>query len=161
MNAGTLEERATAVLQQCGVIDAPVNPIAIALQLGYRVNAVAFPVPTIAGRTLVRDAGVSIDVNIASSAPQRSFTLAHEIGHAVLHLSETENAEIADFYMQIDRPRTRKEVEADEFAVALLMPAAILRKRYEATKVVPDLAKQFGVTTEVMTNRLRALGLSE
>jgi Zn-dependent peptidase ImmA (M78 family) len=155
-----IEERALQTLQKCGVTDAPVNPIAVAITLGYQVNAAAFPVPTTAGRTVVRNGIVSIDVNANSPTPQyRNFTIAHEIGHAVLHLNDTENAEIADLYLQIDQPKTLKELEADKFAMALLMPEEFIRRRYAVTKDPSALARQFGVTADMMTSRLTALQL--
>lgn len=84
------------------------------------------------------------------------FTIAHEIGHYVLHRK------------QIDRKHTvlprRKsafhdspiEKEADMFAIALLMPRHLIN-RYQPAAHVSLLAKVFNVERTMMERRLRSV----
>lgn len=83
---------------------------------------------------------------LATHAPadRQRFTLAHEIGHAVMH----------------HRPRDEQEREADEFASEFLMPAADiideLQKPTLATLV--GLKEKWGVSMQALARRARDLG---
>lgn len=94
-----------------------------------------FPVPleTVAGNLGFKTAGFrdkpdlsgainherrTIYVNQDDPIIRQRFTLAHEIGHAVLHKGDS----VWDLRANIDRPRERKEIEANNFAANLLMP---------------------------------------
>lgn len=86
---------------------------------GYKV--IRFPNGNNAnlGFVMMLDGEIIIHTNSSSRLSREIFTLAHEIGHGVLHLGEygkfidnTESLEDSD----------EKELEANYFAVSLLMP---------------------------------------
>jgi len=65
------------------------------------------------------------------SGPSLAFTMAHELGHAVLHpegggVHRDRSRDVPGL------PRDADEVEADLFAVQFLMPERLVRERFEA-----------------------------
>lgn len=106
---------------------------------------------------------------------RRRFTVAHEIGHFVLHKYE-KNVFIDDsqFHTRFKRDENsasgefRIEREANAFAAALLMPKDRLRAELEkssfsfnlmenGTDQIVNLAAKFKVSTQAMTFRLANL----
>jgi len=92
-------------------------------------------------------------------APRRRFTVAHEIGHHLLH---SDGAAVlcrpADVETAQASERAR-EREANRFAAELLMPEALVRAA--ADRDGPDpiaLAPRFGVSDVAMGYRLVTLG---
>jgi len=104
------------------------------------------------------------------SAGRRRFTIAHEVGHLVLHVPEVQKV----FY---DRPGCIQEIdedppagelpeladrerEANVFARELLMPEALVEEQAHATGFnLPALAQRFEVSVPAMRLRLRLLKL--
>lgn len=94
---------------------------------------------------------------------RRRFTCAHELGHAVLHHQDVVDKKIA---FRIDGESNDMEIEANNFAAALLMPEQYLREVYSAfsrdmpiTMRIEELAKYFQVSTQAMFYRLQNIGL--
>jgi Zn-dependent peptidase ImmA (M78 family) len=106
---------------------------------------------------------------------RQRFTIAHEIGHHVLgHQFESGDHVHIDHGNFISQrgPRAStgldpKEIEANQFAAALLMPVALVRKaaiEVAAKSALLDfhverLADRFCVSQQAMTIRLSTLGL--
>ena len=124
---------------------------------------------------LVTEAGRSyIGVRAEDHENRRRFSIAHEIGHYVLEHSREAvhiDRESSVSYRSVVYRTTRsasgdpREVEANQFAACLLMPAN--RVRREATKLggaitdnqVDALASDFKVSPAAMAIRLQVLGL--
>jgi predicted transcriptional regulator len=96
------------------------------------------------------------------TGPSRDrFTIAHELGHYVLHyLYPNQNG------AQIERLEAQRygsgrvEWEANWFAAGFLMPAEQFTERYHALKgVIPLLADEFGVSIEAARIRAQFVGL--
>lgn len=100
-----------------------------------------------------------IFVNPKTRAERRRFTVAHELGHFVLHrsLQSTFNCDKESVYSGIATLK-KIEREADDFAGNLLMPGNMLRDRIEGKRIdfhlAGELAKEFGVSLEAMCIRL-------
>ena len=100
-----------------------------------------------------------IFVNPNARAERRRFTVAHELGHFVLHRSAQPlfNCDKESVHSGIDTLK-KIEREADDFASNLLMPGDILHKRIDGKRIdfhlLGDLAKEFGVSLEAMCIRL-------
>ena len=100
-----------------------------------------------------------IFVNPKARAERRRFTVAHELGHFVLHRSAQPlfNCDKESVHSGIDTLK-KIEREADDFASNLLMPGDILHKRIDGKRIdfhlLGDLAKEFGVSLEAMCIRL-------
>jgi uncharacterized protein DUF955 len=114
---------------------------------------------------------VWVDRGEARRSPgRRRFTIAHEIGHLILHASTSQGV----FY---DRPTNireidegppgeelpelrRREREANGFARELLMPEPLVNEQAHATGFnLPALAGRFEVSVPAMRLRLRLLKL--
>ena len=119
-----------------------------------------------------------MNTSVADHEGRYSFTVAHKIGHHVLHRDRyLQNA--ADSENNIlcrdtgEKPRI--EVEADRFAAALLMPAEILREAVgqrsrhvktigQARALANHLITECGfenVSNSAMINRMKDLRLLE
>jgi Zn-dependent peptidase ImmA (M78 family) len=141
-----------------------------------RLQVVEKPLGDASGLLITGDGRALICVNSVGETPQRQrFTIAHEIGHYVLR-HQFEKGE----HVHVDRGNfisarnarasagiDSKEIEANQFAAALLMPAQLVEA--EAAKLVRDgplldqhvamLARTFDVSEQAMTIRLSSLGL--
>ncbi len=101
--------------------------------------------------------GHAIVVQGCSDACRRRFTIAHEIGHFVLH-AERLRPERGGHGNAAWKAQER---EADQFAAELLMPEALVREAVvEQGRDVTRLAGRFDVSRQAMQTRLRRLGLT-
>ena len=148
----------------------PVPVARLARDLGIQVVVKAFEGDEDVSGFYLRD-GLErvIGVNEAHPEVRRRFTIAHELGHAVLDDHDGIHVDTAFTY----RLRNAKsslaidpaEIAANQFAAELLMPADEVRARVEAgieftdDGAMRDLAKHFGVSAQAMAFRLANLGL--
>jgi predicted transcriptional regulator len=161
-DVNTAEALAQTTLERLGITHAPVNPITVARQLGYAVNGSIFWSPNMSGRVQKVNGKIRIDVNAKDHPNRRNFTIAHEIGHALLHLQGVDDATISDpeyRWTASEEQSPYKEVEANRFAAALLMPPAWVRQAFETTKDIGALAHTFEVSNDAMRFQLEKLGL--
>jgi hypothetical protein len=112
-----------------------------------------------------------VDRNEARRSPgRRRFTIAHEIGHLLLHVPAVQGVfcdrpaeirEVDEGPAGEELPELRKrEREANVFARELLMPEALVDEQAHATGFnLPALASRFEVTVPAMRLRLRLLKL--
>ena len=124
----------------------------------------------VSGVILFQDGEYSILVNISKPVTRQHFTLAHEFGHYFLHQDALKREQgIVDGDTTLDNPNIlyrlddaasqRMEVEANNFAASLLMPAELVRRAWEATEDINDCARIFNVSAVAMTVRLTKLGI--
>ena len=101
---------------------------------------------------------------------RKRFTICHELGHYVIHQDSLEptvfcrRIEVVDEGApgQRDDPRAELEREADAFAAALLMPAALVTaRRVELDDDLAALCAEFGASEKAMRYRLQALSAAE
>lgn len=96
--------------------------------------------------------------NPEASPERQRFTIAHELGHFVLHRAKrrTFNCDKAAVHFSQDTA-ANIEREADEFASNLLMPGDVLRDRITSQDIdlylLSGLAKTFGVSFEALCIR--------
>jgi hypothetical protein len=96
---------------------------------------------------------------------RRRFSVAHEVGHFLLHALDQQQAvfcRAADMRPDPDSPERLREREANRFAAELLMPEPMVVR--EAQRLGPDplaLAPRFAVSDLAMGFRLVNLGLLE
>ena len=105
------------------------------------------------GHAIVLDGGIS-----GSGERRRRFTIAHEIGHFVLHpeLARPERGG------QVTEAGRVEEREADAFAAELLMPEHLVRQAArEHGADVDRLADRFDVSRSAMRTRLQRLDILE
>jgi Zn-dependent peptidase ImmA (M78 family) len=153
-----IRRQAVRLLQSAGISREPValRDVVSALNLQV-VQASGQPFFCEAALQTVGD-GRQIVVRGASSEQRRRFTIAHEIGHFVLHprrLAPERGGDPGNASWQ------QQEREADQFAAELLMPEDLVREAfYLYGPDVPRLAGRFDVSRQAMQTRLRSLGLA-
>jgi hypothetical protein len=102
-------------------------------------------------------------VNRSETPARRRFSVAHEVGHFLLHAAaDAEQAvycRAGDVRPDPEDPARTREREANRFAAALLMPEALVANAVERLGAVPDaLARVFAVSELAMAFRLVNLG---
>lgn len=106
-----------------------------------------------------------IAVEKRQAATRQAFTVAHELGHLLLHpgkeLRVDQRFRVNLRSAESSTAEDVEEIEANAFAAALLMPEAFLRKDLadfvldiEDAERVQELAKRYSVSAQAMTLRL-------
>lgn len=135
----------------------PVPTEDIAENLGYKITGF-FPDDALKDVSGIVDHEQKvISLNRTESARRQRFTLAHEIGHIVLHKGKS----FVDFRKSIMDPADEKEREANRFASELLMPAEQFLQywiRYNGD--VASMAVKFAVSQEAILHRSNELKIS-
>lgn len=167
MTRSELEERARQVLLDHGLLDLPVDPVKIANALGIKVYNAKFGDANVSGLLALRGGTSSIYLSAEDQPVRKRFTVAHELGHFVLHLSGRQG----DFVDTSDSFRTtydpdlswtaerRMEWEANIFAAALLMEETLVRKKWDEIRNIEGTARWFQVSQQAMAIRLESLGI--
>lgn len=136
-------------------------------RLGYKLLRYPLGEEADLGFVMKKDNDIVIFTNTSSRLSREIFTLAHEIGHVVLHL-ENSLPFIDDAITISGRSTDEKEQEANYFAACLLMPADEV-ERFLDLEIVDfkhngltamDIARmmsQFNVSFETALNRLENL----
>lgn len=152
-------------------VSAPPVPVEdIARGLGAKVSYSNFD-NEISG-LLVRRAG-SIVIGVASEQPEnrQRFTIAHEIGHLLLHGEGVSDEVHVDKHFRVHLRSSLSstaedvgEIEANAFAAELLMPEAFVRRDakmlmldFDDPGQVQELAQAYRVSSQAMTYRLMNL----
>lgn len=154
-------EPATRDILKAHTADIPVKLGALADALGLVVRVGTLK-PGISGEirpSTEAPAGFLIRINRHEKKERQRFTLAHEIGHYILHRHLIRSG-ITDDIMYRSGLSDQYESEANRFAAELLMPRAIVRERIKQSGRPADdelagaLAKEFQVSVPAMKIRL-------
>lgn len=168
MSAVSAERSATRLLEENAVRAAPVPVEEIARSLGAQVVYRPFEGEVSGMVYRTRDEKL-IGVNSSHPPNRQRFTVAHEIGHLVLHRGT--KVFVDTFEGRInwrDGASAREESEANAFAAELLMPAALVTKEVEhalqdeslsPAGLITSMARAFRVSKESMRYRLENLGM--
>lgn len=124
----------------------------------------------ISGVTLFEDGRYTILVNDTKPDTRQHFTLGHELGHYFLHQDYLrEQKGVVDQDAWLDGPnmlfraddivKTQLEIEANNFAAALLMPEDLVRRAWQAFGSIQECSRIFRVSVIAMSIRLTRLGL--
>lgn len=164
-----IERRANQILQEHGLTSLPTDPVRLANRVGIKVNNAVFSVENLSGMIARRGPSISMLVNQADTPQRKRFTIAHELGHLFLHLHSDgdyiDPQETIDMFRGTEQfdaempDERRKEIQANAFAAALLMPEPYVREYYSKVPDVSALARIFDVSVPAMEVRLTQLGL--
>lgn len=167
------ERLVSDLLDKCGINAPPVPVEVVAEKMGARLSLEPLSDENDISGILYRDdKHIIIGINSKHHPNRRRFSIAHEIGHLVLHKKDL----FVDQEVKVDyRDATsslaidQKEIQANTFAAELLMPrqfvsreiARIIEKGSLGTKdkLIQDLSKKFKVSEQAMEYRLINLGI--
>jgi Zn-dependent peptidase ImmA (M78 family) len=163
------EAKATEVLREANVTTLPVPVGDIVKQLGVDLTYEAYD-GDVSGMIYRYDDQAVIGVNSTHPPTRQRFTLAHEIGHYVLH--EGNQLFVDRFVTRVNWRNGEsniEETEANQFAAELLMPREFVvrevgnaiskRKEIDAQSLANQLARLFNVSPQAMEYRLTNLGV--
>lgn len=168
----TVEARANKLLATLAVRGIPVPVDKIAKSLGARVRYSPLD-DELSGFIYIKDGVPIIGVNSLHHPNRQRFTIAHEIGHLQLHPNFITSAvhvdkQFAESVLKRDTSSAtgaeRLEVEANQFAAALLMPGGILDELLEESPIdiedessIEEWAMDFVVSKAALQYRIRNL----
>ena len=170
MNIKLINLKVISILRAFGDIVLPVKIEDIAKSLGLRV----LPYPLgddVSGLLSIENGNGTIGYNQAEPKVRRRFTIAHELGHFVLHKDKSHLFVDKQFIYRSQQSNNTPvnqvmEQEANFFASAILMPSEPLRGHIEKMHIdlgseesIKELAKMFEVSTTAMSVRISQLGL--
>jgi Zn-dependent peptidase ImmA (M78 family) len=165
-------DAARELLAQAGHPLPPIPVEELARQRGARLSFEPFE-GDVSGMILRDEERIVIGVNSAHAHTRQRFTIAHELGHLLLHegrriiIDRSLRLNLRDSRSAL--ATSREEIAANAFAAELLMPEAILREEVARvverrpgisdTYLVQELARKFDVSEQAMTYRLVNLGI--
>lgn len=157
-----IEKIAEDVLNQMKLNTTPVPVEEVATKLQIKIGRE--PSDDFSGILIRKDGKALIGVNSTESHVRQRFTIAHELGHFILHPQKEAFVDYRD--NQKDIMRTPREKQANAFAAALLMPRTRLMKDVKTKfksgiyeEDLAELADEYEVSTEAMKYRLLNLNL--
>lgn len=176
MRNDQIEQAATDLLNRAGITKTPTPLHRIATLLKANIHQQTFE-DMVSGVLMIRGDERHIMVNKAHHPNRQRFTIAHELGHLVLHHNSGDRLFIDTHlrtYQRSGSPSSgtyeepgstttpAEEREANQFASALLMPRASILAMTEGREFwdelhVAALAAEFSVSEQAMTIRLRQL----
>ncbi|WP_320174207.1 ImmA/IrrE family metallo-endopeptidase [Maridesulfovibrio sp.] len=140
----------------------PVDPVRIATGLGVRVEQSFGEITNnadqpLSGEFTLENGAPVIKYNATEAPVRQRFTVAHELGHYVLHHGPRHRDEAQNFSIN---NYDLYEVAANNFAAELLMPAEAVRYLIEqGVTTLKGLADSFNVSTVAMNIRLKKIGV--
>lgn len=169
MTTVRIEQKAERLLEECNALRAPIPLESVIRHLD--LVSQARPLGDASGVLVVENGRGLIGYNASHSTVRQRFTIAHEIGHYVLHVKSKQQRLFVDksVFKRDDDSSTgndAEEVEANKFAAALLMPAVLVRSEIAKQGLdlddeddVATLARRFNVSAAAMSFRLENLHL--
>jgi Zn-dependent peptidase ImmA (M78 family) len=160
-----IQELVDALLARFRVKGPPVQVVQIARKLGLELQHHAFDKEEFSG-ILVREGGRAvIGVNSSHHPNRQRFTIAHEIGHFLLHGGDRifiDRSYNVSFRSSVSSLGTDlEEIEANTFASYLLIPEGFLCKDPDAVDIdieddvaIKRLARKYRVSPQAMAYRL-------
>lgn len=169
----SIEELAGTLLREAGVKEPPVPIEKIARDHGALISYQPFDADDISG-LLYRsaDSAPVIGVNSSNSKVRQRFTVAHELGHLLLHEGRDlilERLVRVNFRDATSSTATdEEEIDANRFAAEVLMPRPLLERSLSVLlrgrsmtdgELVQRLATRFEVSQQSMEFRMASLGM--
>ena len=173
LSSEQMDRLAITLRQEVEWATIPVDPFAIASRLGVDVLLGSFEEDNVEGVLRTREGRPQILIRKASPITRQKFTVAHELGHYRLHWladdgprEDEENFVDDDMRLfrrgpestdSVTKEERDREIQANMFASALLMPKAEVINHAATIKSVRHLARTFGVSEVAMRFRIGEL----
>jgi Zn-dependent peptidase ImmA (M78 family) len=163
------QKKAAELLRSANVTRVPVPVEELAQRIGATIHLEPFTGELYGMVHRNQDGTAVIGVNSLDAPTRRRFTIAHEIGHLVLHADEAlhidERSPIGLRNEKSSWGNDPREIQANQFAAALLMPLEqLLRdvamvKGNDIEQAVDFLARKYEVSPQAMSFRLGSLNI--
>lgn len=164
------ENAAKNLLSKKNIKSGPVDVLKIAKEEG--LDVIPYDLGDISGVLHIKNDRGIIGYNQKHSPVRLRFTIAHELGHYILH-KHTGNIFVDNNFIQVhyrdensSTGQVLKELEANAFAAALLMPEDLIKQEIENhhfdlgdETAFTELANLFNVSVQAMTYRISNLNL--
>lgn len=158
------EDAATDIRHRLGIGLGPLTDIVSVLELEFGVRVFIQPLSGRISGLFVFDekVGACILLNMNHPRERRAITAAHEFAHLIATRNQPDVVSVGA------TPQSREEKFASAFSFALLMPAALIRRRFselqrDTGRFSPRhlilLAHQLGLSEEALCRRIEELGL--
>jgi Zn-dependent peptidase ImmA (M78 family) len=168
-----LVETVRRILLKASVADPPVPIEQIVRDFGAVISYQPFDADDISGLLYrANDPAPVIGVNSNNARVRQRFTIAHELGHLLLHERQElilERHVHVNFRDATSSTATNEEeIEANQFAAELLMPHDLLKRNLDSllddrplsdADLVRRLASRFEASQQAMEFRLASLGM--
>ncbi len=148
----------------------PMPVVSLARDLGIQIYETDDFDNSQSGSIVREDGNYIIYVNIRHSPRRKRFTIAHEIGHFLLHKNKLEkgDVEIVDTIKNVavgvsllkradENKNNEEEFEANDFAADLLMPKEEFIKSWNKERSIEEIAEKFKVSQESVLVRASVL----
>ena len=161
---------AESVLEEFKVTRPPVAIDKIARKMGVKLMYSPLD-DELSGMVYVKNGDPIIGVNSLHHPNRQRFTIAHEVGHLIMHRHQIEQEVHVDkTFLMLRRDSESSsgvnaiEVEANAFAAEVLMPKILVNNALknrtfdiDDESLIAQLAKQFKVSTQAIQFRLGRL----
>lgn len=147
-----------------GQLKPPIRIEKIAKDLGVEVRT--GDLQDVSGVLVRHGDSAIIGTNSTQSAQRQRFTVAHELGHFLLHEGIVNHVDrsFRVNYRSVESSQATnvEEIEANHFAASILMPKHMLNERnadeaLDSDSMVAELAREFHVSRLAMSLRLANL----
>lgn len=168
------EKEARKIINEMNIVAPPVVIEEVAKKYGAKLRYEPFEGEDDISGVLYRDVNTCIiGINSAHSKTRQRFTIAHEIGHLVMHdrkIFVDKAVKISFRDKRSSMAVDNDEIEANQFAAEILMPRDMVEKEINKLisknksfqskeSFIEDMAKIFVVSTQSMEFRLNNLGI--
>lgn len=153
------KKEATNLLEKFHLKEPPIDPEYIAEEMGVDVVFAQFKPNVsekVSGFIEMNNKNARILINSNISTELKNFTIAHELGHFMLHKSYVQGDDYVIYPSSNnhDIEKSIEEQEADVFATELIAPISFLKK-YQRIASLPELSKIFIASEDMLKRRLK------
>jgi Zn-dependent peptidase ImmA (M78 family) len=165
-----IEEKAQQIIDSLFITEIPIPIDRIANELGINIKPYDLG-EDISGVLVINNGKGTIGLNPTESNVRQRFSIAHELGHFVLHKENNDSLFVDKSYkihfrnQESSTGEVRMEQEANAFAAAILMPKKELKSKIDELEIdltedaIKRLAQMFNVSAISMTYRISNLEL--
>lgn len=165
-----VEHKTSEILRELKITQTPIPIREIARQIGLTIRPYDWG-DDVSGVLVIDQGKGTIGYDPTESSVRQRFTIAHELGHFILHGTKDELFVDKEFKVMFRNQRSstgelKREQEANAFAASILMPVDLLvteieNHAYDMTdeSAIKKLAKIFDVSQLAMTYRIANLNL--
>lgn len=170
MVTNQIEKKALELLVKTDSLNAPIPIKEIIKSLDIKLSPYDLG-EDVSGVLVIDNQNYKIGYNSTESHVRQRFTLAHELGHFILHKNKAQEVFVDNVTYMFRKANTRTkdykiEMEANQFAAAILMPKQLLELEIDKLSgsilsdhdLISSLSKIFKVSQIAMTYRLNNLG---